>query len=164
MTCFQQPIGIPRWTNCAPLLVDFFLYLFESASISMCSNIPAVLAYMVYTCKLIQYSRACISYHDCLDRSYVGSHNEAIKPTLSTSYIPFIWTLVESCLICNHTTSPSFYLHKGTSLEEKRSHIAVSLKFTFCYIYDVFSPSNTKFGNCDVHIYPIELEIKNTIE
>ena len=35
----------------------------------ICSNIPAAPAYRVYISQLIQYSRACGSYHDFLDRS-----------------------------------------------------------------------------------------------
>ena len=34
----------------------------------ICSNIPAAAAYGVYISQLIQYSRACGSYHDFLDR------------------------------------------------------------------------------------------------
>ena len=34
----------------------------------ICSNIPAVPAYEVYLCQLRQYSRACGSYQDFLDR------------------------------------------------------------------------------------------------
>ena len=34
----------------------------------MCSNIPAAPAYGVYISQLIRYSRACVSYHDFLDR------------------------------------------------------------------------------------------------
>jgi hypothetical protein len=34
----------------------------------ICSNIPAAPAYRVYISHLIQYSRACGSYHDFLDR------------------------------------------------------------------------------------------------
>ena len=34
----------------------------------ICSNIPAAPAYAVYISQLIQYSRACGSYHDFLDR------------------------------------------------------------------------------------------------
>jgi hypothetical protein len=29
-TLFQQVVGIPMGTNCAPLLADFFLYSYES--------------------------------------------------------------------------------------------------------------------------------------
>ena len=34
----------------------------------LCSNIPAAPAYGVYISQLIRYARACISYHDFLDR------------------------------------------------------------------------------------------------
>ena len=34
----------------------------------LCSNIPAAPAYRVYISQLIRYARACISYHDFLDR------------------------------------------------------------------------------------------------
>ena len=34
----------------------------------ICSNIPAAPAYGVYMSQLVRYSRACISYHDFLDR------------------------------------------------------------------------------------------------
>ena len=150
---FQQTVGIPMGTNCAPLLADLFLYYYEadfmqellrkkdkklalsyiddvlslnnskfgdyvehiypieleikdttdtvkSASYLdlhleidnegrlktklydkrddfsfpivnfpfLSSNIPAAPAYGVYISQLIRYSRACISYHDFLDR------------------------------------------------------------------------------------------------
>ena len=156
---FQQTVGIPMGTNCAPLLADLFLYSYEADFIQgllkknekslarsfnftfryiddvlslnnskfsefvdriypneldikdttdtaksasyldlhleidsdgrlktrlydkrddfnfpiinfpfLCSNIPAAPAYGVYISQLIRYSRACISYHDFLDR------------------------------------------------------------------------------------------------
>jgi hypothetical protein len=34
----------------------------------ICSNIPAALAYVVYICQMIRYSRTCGSYQDVLDR------------------------------------------------------------------------------------------------
>ena len=37
----------------------------------LCSNIPAAPAYGVCISQLIRYSRACISYHDFLDRVLV---------------------------------------------------------------------------------------------
>ena len=156
---FQQTVGIPMGTNCAPLLADLFLYSYEADFIQgllkkneknlarsfnftfryiddvlslnnskfsefvdriypneldikdttdtaksasyldlhlqiendgrlktrlydkrddfsfpivnfpfLCSNIPAAPAYGVYISQLVRYSRACISYHDFLDR------------------------------------------------------------------------------------------------
>jgi hypothetical protein len=39
-----------------------------------------------------------------------------------------------------------------------------SFNFTFRYLDDVLSLSNSRFGDCIDHIYPIELEIKNTTD
>ena len=35
---FQQTVGIPMGTNCAPLLADIFLYSYEADFISLCSQ------------------------------------------------------------------------------------------------------------------------------
>ena len=35
---FQQIVGIPMGTNCAPLLADIFLYSYEAEFISLCSQ------------------------------------------------------------------------------------------------------------------------------
>jgi hypothetical protein len=47
-----------------------------------------------------------------------------------------------------------------TDLNETK--LTGSFKFTFRYIYDVLSPNDQVFGNFVDHIYPIELEIKDT--
>ena len=36
---FQQIVGIPMGTNCAPLLADVFLYSYEAEFISLCSQL-----------------------------------------------------------------------------------------------------------------------------
>ena len=36
---FQQIVGIPMGTNCAPLLADIFLYSYEAEFISLCSQL-----------------------------------------------------------------------------------------------------------------------------
>jgi hypothetical protein len=53
------------------------------------------------------------------------------------------------------TCFPTWLLHKN----EKK--LARSFKFTFCYIDDVLSLNNTRFGDFVDRIYPIELEIKD---
>jgi hypothetical protein len=78
-------VGIPMGTNCAPLLADLFLYLYEA-------------------------------------------------------------DLIEGLLKKN----------------EKK--LARSFHFRFRYIYDVFSLNNSRFGDFVHHIYPIELEIKDTTD
>jgi hypothetical protein len=51
-------------------------------------------------------------------------------------------------------------LDRGFSRKTKRS----SFNFTFCYIDDVLSLNNFRFGDFVDRIYPIELEIKDTTE
>jgi hypothetical protein len=80
---FQQTVGIPMGTNCAPLLADLFLYSYE---------------------------------------------------------VNFIQGL----------------------LKKKEKKLPRSFNFTFRYIYDVLSLNNSRFGDFVDHIYPIELEIKDT--
>ena len=82
---FQQTVGIPMGTNCAPLLADLFLYSYEA---------------------------------------------------------DFIRGL----------------------LKKNEKKIARSFNFTFRYIDDVLSLYNSRFGDFVDHIYPIELEIKDTTD
>ena len=51
----------------------------------MCSNIPAAPAYGVYISQLIQYSRACGSYQDCLDER-VAANKEDTEPRVPIGY------------------------------------------------------------------------------
>ena len=46
--------------------------------------------------------------------------------------------------------------------QEKRKEVTQSFNFTFCYIDDVLSLNNSRFGDFVDPIYPIELEIKET--
>ena len=82
---FQQTIGIPMGTNCAPLLADLFLYTYEA---------------------------------------------EFIKKLLA----------------------------------QKQKNIAQSFNFTYRYIDDVLSLSNSDFDQYIHTIYPPELDIKNTTD
>ena len=82
---FQLTVGIPMGTNCAPLLVDLFLYSYEA---------------------------------------------------------DFIQGL----------------------LKKNENKLARSFSFTFRYIDDVLSLNNSRFGDFVDRIYPIELEIKDTID
>jgi hypothetical protein len=82
---FQQTVGIPMGTNCAPLLTDTFLYSYEA---------------------------------------------------------DFIQGLLKK--------------------NEKKQ--ARSFNFTFRYIDDVLSLNNSRFGDFVDHLYPIELEIKDTTD
>ena len=82
---FQQTVGIPMGTNCAPLLTDTFLYSYEA---------------------------------------------------------DFIQGL----------------------LKKNEKKLARSFNFTFRYIDDVLSLNNSRFGDFVDHLYPIELEIKDTTD
>jgi hypothetical protein len=84
---FQQTVGMPMGTNCAPLLADLFLHSYEA---------------------------------------------------------DFIRGLLKK--------------------NEKKLAIARSFNFTLCYIDDVLSLNNSRFGDFVDHIYPIELEIKDTTD
>ena len=83
---FQQSVGIPMGTNCAPLLADLFLYSYEAE---------------------------------------------------------FIENLLK---------------------DKKNKRVAKSFNFTFRYIDDVLSINNPKFGEYLQHIYPSELQIKETTD
>ena len=82
---FQQIVGIPMSTNCAPLLADLFLYSYKA--------------------DLIQ-----------------------------------------------------------GLLKKNEKKLAQSFNFTFCYIDEVLSLNNYRFGDFVDCIYPIELEIKDTTD
>jgi hypothetical protein len=49
-------------------------------------------------------------------------------------------------------------------LNKNEKKLSRSFNFTFCYLDDVLSLSNSRLGDCIDHIYPIELEIKNTTD
>ena len=57
------------------------------------SNIPAAPEYGIYISQLIRYSRACISYHDFLDRGLLltrnPSHQEFLMTKLKSSLCKF---------------------------------------------------------------------------
>ena len=56
------------------------------------------------------------------------------------------------------TCFPTWLLNKN----EKK--LARSFNFTFCYIDDALSLTNTRFGDFVDRIYPIELEIKDNTD
>ena len=47
-------------------------------------------------------------------------------------------------------------------LKKNKKKLARSFNFTFRYIDDVHSLNNSRFGDFVDHIYPIELDIKDT--
>ena len=49
-------------------------------------------------------------------------------------------------------------------LKKNEKKLARSFNFTFCYIDDVLSLNNSRFGDFVNRIYPIELEIKDTTD
>ena len=49
-------------------------------------------------------------------------------------------------------------------LQKKKKKLARSFKFTFCYIDDVLSLNNCKFGDFVDRIHPIEVEIKDATD
>ena len=49
-------------------------------------------------------------------------------------------------------------------LKKNEKKLARSFNFTFCYIDDVLSLNNSRFGDFVDRIYPIELEIKDTTD
>ena len=49
-------------------------------------------------------------------------------------------------------------------LQKNEKKLARSFNFTFCYIDDVLSLNNSRFGDFVDRIYPIELEIKDSTD
>ena len=48
-------------------------------------------------------------------------------------------------------------------LMKNEKKLAISFNSTFCYIDDVLSIGNSKIGDFVDHLYPVEIEIKDTI-
>jgi hypothetical protein len=48
-------------------------------------------------------------------------------------------------------------------LMKNEKKLALSFNSTFCYINDVLSISNSKFGDFVEHLYPVDIEIKDSI-
>ena len=59
------------------------------------------------------------------------------------------------------------YLYEADFIQglfmKNEKKIVLSFNSTFCYIDDVLSISNSKFGDFVDHLYPVEIEIKDTI-
>jgi hypothetical protein len=69
--------------------------------------------------------------------------------------------------ICAHLLADLFlYSHEADFihglLKKNEKKLARSFNSTFRYIDDVLSLNNSRFGDIVDHIYPIELEIKDT--
>jgi predicted PurR-regulated permease PerM len=77
---------------------------------------------------------------------------------------PCLW--VQTVLI--FSTTCFFIRMRQTSYrtfqELIKRKLARSFDFTFCYTYDVLWLNNSKFGNCNDCIFPIEHEIKDTTD
>ena len=65
---FQQTIGIPMGTNCAPLLADLFLYLYEAEFVQ--SLLQAGKKHLAQQFNYT-YARACSNYQDFMERGKV---------------------------------------------------------------------------------------------
>jgi hypothetical protein len=84
-------------------------------------------------------------------------------------HICYLWLTCRHTYGCNMCSSsrrlvPLFAwgrLHTRAS-QEKRKEASRSFNSTFRYIDDVLSLNNSRFGDFVDHIYPIELEIKDT--
>jgi hypothetical protein len=63
--------------------------------------------------------------------------------------------------VFNRQTEADFILEL---LKKNEKKLARSFNFTFRYIDDVFSLDNSRFGDFVDHIYPIELDIKDTTD
>ena len=81
MLIFQQIIGIPTGTNCAPLLADIFLYSYEAEFIQP------------FISQLIRYSKTCSSYECFILRAVRLSNTllgqEYVKERLRSSLRKF---------------------------------------------------------------------------
>ena len=55
-------------------------------------------------------------------------------------------------------------MFSNVASQQKRKESSRSFDFTFCYIYDVLSLNNSRFGDFADRIYPIELDIKDTTD
>jgi len=117
------------------------------------------------------------------DRSYVvENHSDSTKTFSETDIINMLECLL--CLVGVFFNRESAYLWLQTVLlfsptcsvirmrqssyigfsRKNEKKLARSFKFTFHYIDDVISLNNSRFVDCVDHIYPIELEIKDTTE
>jgi hypothetical protein len=63
--------------------------------------------------------------------------------------------------LCLYSYEAAF-IHEILKKNEKK--LARSFNFTFCYIDDVLSLNNSRFGDFVDCIYPIELELMNTTD
>jgi hypothetical protein len=76
-----------------------------------------------------------------------------------TDIINMLKSLIDNIFVIFWWTCFPTWLRKKN---EKK--LARSFNFTFCYIDDVLSLSNSRFGDFVDRIYPIELEIKDTTD
>ena len=106
----QKTVDIAMGTNCAPILVDLFLYWrplhtgTSQENFFKCSNMPAAPAYCVYiTSQLIRDSRTFGSYNDFRDRGSIltrkilGRRNYIIHLlAISELWEYFLWRCVQN--------------------------------------------------------------------
>jgi len=93
-----------------------------------------------------------------------------------TDIINMLGFLIDNmlCLLdvfCNRQSALAdlfLYLYEADFIQglltKNEKKLALSFNSTFCYIDDVLSISNYKFGDVVDHLYPVEIEIKDTIE
>ena len=71
------------------------ILIFECELSFICSNIPAVPTYGVYPFQLIQYYRACGTYHNFLEKR-VTANKQATKSKVSSGEVEVItlWLII----------------------------------------------------------------------
>jgi hypothetical protein len=95
------------------------------------------------------------SYNVDFILSCASSTNNSLKLISSTCSSVWLTTYLFSF---GGPVFPTWLLNKN----EKK--LTRSFNFTFCYIDDVLSLNNTRFGDFVDRIYPIELEIKDNTD
>ena len=105
---FQQTIGIPKGTNCAPLLADLFLHAYEADFLQgLLKNwtiLDSVIIYIASMQKDTTNTLMSASYFDLhLEIDNGGRWKTKLKFTFLLANLPFI--------ISNISTSPAYRVH-----------------------------------------------------
>jgi len=118
---------------------------------------------------------------------FVKSHADSIKKVSETDIINILEFLIDNIFVLfdEHVIQQTVGIPMGTQctpllfdlflysseatfihgvLKKNEKKLPQSCKFTFCYIYDVRTLNNPKFGDFVDLVYPIKLEIKDTTE
>ena len=172
---FQQIVGIPMGTNCAPLLADIFLYSYEAEFIQflLSTGKKKIAPQFNFT---YRYIDDVLSINNPDFENYLGQMypteleiKDMTESNTSASYLGLLLSIESDGQLPTSLLADIFlYSYEAdfiqSLLSTGKKHLASRFNLTYRYIDDVLSINNPEFENYLGQMYPAELEIKDTTE